>query len=386
VRRSAEAFYAAETDLNAIQAEWNDTLSTLDDVTDTLSAGGTVDLGTDTLPSGATYRSSLTRIDDGAGDAMFFVEVTAEDASQMGGERAVSMIIVGVAGGAGLGSYTLGKCCHAAATTRGETRLKSESIVDGNDFGAPPGWDGSRCDAITPEDKPGLMIGDLDDLVDNDEDLLGVPPLVEEPMTDADFNNFGGLSYDSLRSLATVVFEDPGHVDAGTASDEYGPRYLGDGSCDYDHPMNLGAMSGPCADHFPIIHCKGDCQFQGADGDAGYLQGIIIMDKDHGVGGELDFEKGAVFAGLIVGMGCVQVQEGSEVYGGLYVDGTHEGFDSCNGDPPLEVKDDWAKVMYSTCAIQRALEGTGVGELADTTSTGAAFRKLSNRSFAEILR
>jgi hypothetical protein len=383
VRLSGEAFYAAETGLNAIQAEWNDTSGTLDGFTDTLSSGGVIDLGWDTLPSGARYTAQLRRIDNGGQD-VFLVTVNGEDASGRGGGRSVSLIITGIpGGGAVLGSYSLGDCCTAAATIRGVTELDDDSHIDGHDFGTPPGWDGDRCSGIPTDDKPGLLMDDasLFNKKDSGSILDGVPAIQEESMTDSDFNSFGGLSYDSIMALATHTIVDEGNVRPGTASAQYGPRYLADGSCDYDHPRNFGAPTGPCADHFPIIRLAGDVQFQG-----GYIQGIVIMDKDFGVGGELDFESGTTFVGLVIGMGCVEVQDGSEVYGGIYVDGNYLGAPSCNGDPPLAVDTDASQLDYSSCAIQRALEGSGLGEASDTTTGLPSLVKISTRSFSELLR
>jgi hypothetical protein len=147
--------------------------------------------------------------------------------------------------------------------------------------------------------------------------------------------------------------------------------------------MNFGEVSGPCEDHFPIILCKMDCQWQGP----GYSQGILVMDKDAGNGGEVDFETGAVFAGVIIGMGCVEVQDDdTTVYGAIFVDGEYNNDPSCNGDMPLTIDTDLPQLHYSSCAIQRALEGSTLGPQSDTTSAAGAFVKAGVRSFTEVLR
>ncbi len=95
VRRSAEAFYTAETGLNAVQAEMYDTTSTLDSLTAALWSGGSLDLGDDTLPSGATYHAEVMRLDDASEQALYMITVEAEDASQMGGTRVLSLLMTG---------------------------------------------------------------------------------------------------------------------------------------------------------------------------------------------------------------------------------------------------------------------------------------------------
>ena len=385
VRRSGEAFYAAETGLNAIQAEWNDTASTLADLSDSLSSGGTLDLGWDTLPSGSSYHAEVMRINE-SGQNLFLVTVEGHDASGEGGQRTVTLLVTGSSGGgASFGTYTLGRCCAAAAQTRGITVIDDDSVIDGHDFGPPPGWDGGRCGPLQ-DARPGIMMDDT--TLFNNKDpvgttLDGVPPLLQQPLTDADFDNYGGLTYDSIRALVTTTLDDPGDLMPGTGSGQYGPRYLGDGSCDYSHPLNFGEVSGPCEDHFPIILCKQDCQWQGP----GYSQGILVMDKDAGLGGEVDFETGAIFAGVIIGMGCVEIQDDdTTVYGAIFVDGEYNNDPSCNLDMPLTIDTDLPQLHYSSCAIQHALEGSTLGPQSDTTGGAAAFVKFGTRAFAELLR
>ncbi|MCZ6918126.1 MAG: pilus assembly PilX N-terminal domain-containing protein, partial [Gemmatimonadetes bacterium] len=118
VRRSGEAFYAAETGLNVVHAEWADTSSNLDSLAGALASGGSLDLGWDTLPSGAVYHAELMRIDE-AGQALFLLTVAASDRSGMGGGREVSLLLTSVPGGDGAG-FMLGECCDAAVILKGD--------------------------------------------------------------------------------------------------------------------------------------------------------------------------------------------------------------------------------------------------------------------------
>ncbi len=209
----------------------------------------------------------------------------------------------------------------------------------------------------------------------------GQPPLVLDPTTtDSTFSNFGELNYDRLREMATTHLErwsgptgnlkyggDPAPdgcrvfpVTEGSGGGCYfGPRYNTDGTCDTGHPLNFGAPSGPCADHFPIVRVSGDWAIRGELG--GYAQGIFVMDTSAaGVGSEFDIEKGdpgAVVAGLIIGKGCVEVDDGM-FYGAMFIDGSMIPHPSCTTDEPLFLHKDTG-VQYSSCVLNAALGGLG---------------------------
>ena len=92
VRTSLEALLAGITGLNEIQADWNDTLATLPGQLDTLSSGGTIQIGWTNLASGASYKGEVMRIDNG-GQELFLVTVDGRDGSGLPSERAVTAIM-----------------------------------------------------------------------------------------------------------------------------------------------------------------------------------------------------------------------------------------------------------------------------------------------------
>ena len=126
VRRSGESFYAAESGLYAVVAEWNDTASTLDSTAKALSSGGTLDLGWDTLPSGASYHAQVIRLNDG-GDDMFLLSVRGRDAGAAAGGRDVSMLVTSAAG-----KLALGACCYHASATIGHFCWVARNCKRGN--------------------------------------------------------------------------------------------------------------------------------------------------------------------------------------------------------------------------------------------------------------
>lgn len=427
-RKSGEAFYVAETGLSAVMSEWNDTTSTLDSTARALSSGGILDLGWDTLPTGATYHGEVLRLDDGSGQAIFLLTVVGQDA-QGYGEREVSLLLTG-----GSGSLILGGCCQSAAMVRGEVAVKAHTQITGTDTD-PPLWSSSVCDPYPENNKPGITndadgIGLLSiddeswvssgDSMTNTEDYLPEPAVVLDAGMDNDtFDQYGTRTWGDVRDMATTVIGNgPGSQlklkwggDPATDNDKFGPRYhfVGDGhghvagdpeigTCDTTHPLNFGAPSGPCANHFPIILVEGEVEIKDIiyeDDPYGaweqwYMQGVVILDTlVNGEGSEFEFESPGTFAGIIIGKGCIQLEDGSQSYGAIFVDGDFYNNDTCE-QPPLQINDgdnaayEHTDLYYSDCVVQEVLRQTGMGEVDVSTSKGS--QRVAARAFHELLR
>ena len=431
VRRSGESFYAAESGLYAVVAAWNDTASTLDSTAKALSSGGTLDLGWDTLPSGASYHAQVIRLNDG-GDDMFLLSVRGRDAGAAAGGRDVSMLVTSAAG-----KLALGACCEGAAMVRAGVDVNSQTGITGTDTN-PPLWTGGQCDGHVPNDRPGLFIepgmgvDSLDisstgfvrsgDSITNNENYRPVPAVVvDSTISDATFNLYGTKTWQEVRDMATTTIGNgPGggnlnlHWGGDPATDDskFGPRYhhAADGhsavdhalgTCDTTHPLNFGAASGPCANHFPIILVDGEVEIKDAPYDVTpldestweewYMQGVVILDTlSTGVGSEFELESPGTLAGIIIGKGCIQLQDGSQTYGALFMDGQIQSPSCEASDRPLEMdKGDHpdyrhTDLYYSGCVVQEVLSATGLGEAAG--AGGAGVQRVSLRSFSELLR
>ena len=224
------------------------------------------------------------------------------------------------------------------------------------------------------EDKPGLIMKDTTQVIhDNGTGVIeGVPPMVEDTtINDATFDSFGNKTWADLKAQAN-------HIVGSTLSPL--PSYSG-GNCNTSDPKNWGSNdpNDPCFDYFPIILIQGD-----VDAEDNYGQGILILDWDPITlsGSEIDLEDGMVYNGIILGKGCIEVQRGAVLNGAAFVDGKFGATDLCNPDMPLDINAD-GKVQYSSCAIERAIEGaglTGFGEAA------AGYSLLATRAFAQHSR
>ncbi len=407
VHESGVVFYAAEAGIHEIWGNWD---STKDSLVNLLNPADTLDLGWFDLAGGVKYHGMVIRTDDGSGEPSYILMVESRGAGVRGRRRLLSVALTGGAGGGG-GPYELGKCCDAAITANGEVDIHHSTVISGEDS-IPPGWDPTRCDDYPPEDVPGIIAKDTT-LVNVDEEAYwgGDPPLVQDDsLANADYYSFGDVGYDSLLNLATTHLErsesqstggikyggDPApagcrvHPVTSGSSDGcyYGPRYNFDGSCDTGHPLNFGAPSGPCKDHFPIVRITGNWAFNGMGDPNGYAQGIFVLDTfPSGRGSVFDMEKyddvgvGQTVVGLLVGKGCIEWEEHAYFYGAVFVDGINTP--DCNTDENIQMHKLTA-VQYSQCAVQKAIELSGLGDLADPREGGLAFIK--SRAMREILR
>ena len=120
-----------------------------------------------------------------------------------------------------------------------------------------------------------------------------------------------------------------------------------------------------------------------------HVQGVFILDTlSTGEGSEFELESPGNFAGIFIGKGCIQLQDGSQSYGALFMDGLI-GADSCGPDMPLEMdKGDnvnypHTDLYYSGCVVREVLRATGLGEAA---GAGGGVGRVGVRSFSEMLR
>lgn len=346
LRESGAALYAAEAGVNLILPTVNvDPLKAR--LIDTILPGDTVDFGWQPLPDGARYHAVLRRIDT-TGQKMYLLNVEGRGSGPRAGQRLVTMM-----------ALTLATANHldfsrAAVTTSSNMELVSDptSTISGVDTN-PVGW---SCAAPGPP-MPGVLVRSMAGMSQGPGTIIGTPPIAVDPTINASsFNQFGDVSYAELVGMATKFYP-PNSQPSG-----FGPVVTG-GVCDesansnWGDPLNPGA---PCFDYFPIIHFAGDVEFTTL-GAAG--QGIMLVDGDMHVGGG-DF----TFFGLIIVKGSCVFEYDSKVHGGVLC--------ANQANVPQEIGDA-APLTYSSCALQRALAGAGVG---------VVIRPLSERAWNEILR
>ena len=110
----------------------------------------------------------------------------------------------------------------------------------------------------------------------------------------------------------------------------------------------------------------------------------------NGSGSEFELESPGNLNGLIVGKGCVELEDGSQTHGAIYLDGSYYDQDMCDGALPLKVRKGGQNVLhtdlfYSECVVQRVLAATGLGQPGGGDGFATA-QKLGSRWFAELIR
>ncbi|NIR42749.1 MAG: hypothetical protein GWN99_02640 [Gemmatimonadetes bacterium] len=378
---SSSAFYAAEAGLQKIFAEADSNVKVQ---LDGLAAGDSLDLGWQTLAGGMSYRGLIYRWDDD-GPPQYELVVEGRGAGPRGGKRTLSFAMTsGPKSG-----YRLGQCCDAAATVRGIVDINDASSISGFDQ-HPPGWETTDACNAEGEDRAGLIHQDttLLNREDSESIIEGDPSIIEDPtLNDSSFNWFNGLTWDSLKASAQFSIGTPGTATKLDPSQVY-PRYTidmttGETICDTSHPLNWGSKdpNDPCFDHFPLIVTYGDLDLEGGM----YGQAILLADtatfvNEYGEtitgGSEIDIEEGTELNGVILGRGCVEIQENAVFHGGIFVDGNYwtggyPGMGSllCEPDAPLDVNRG-STAQYSQCAVDRAILAAGLEDFGQVTNKG----------------
>jgi hypothetical protein len=397
MREATGAFYAAEAGLNWVYANWD----TVKADVDTLSGGSSFDLGWRSLYNGDSYRAVIHRWDEGA-QPIYQLVVDGRSGGELGSQKRLSYSLTAAAGGGGE-AYKLGECCDAAATIRGDVAAThAGTTIDGHDehpVGCGTGsimsgfcydWTTAGVCSDSLYDKPAFIMQDTSlFLTDGDAALDGNPVLMQDnTIGDQTFHQFGDLTWDEIKAMADHVLGAPGAETELTG--EIYPRYTvdpmtGELLCDKSHPHNWGSPdpNDPCFDYFPIIVARGNFAME-----ASYGQAVVILDYDHATmtGSEFELEDDAIFNGLILGKGCVEIQYEAQFHGALFVDGLYTN-DLCGVDKVFDLNKT-GHTNYSQCAIDRAMVSSGLAEYAEPQVPGESggVQFLVSHSFGEGFR
>ncbi len=370
VRSANASFYSTEAGLqefwgNEIDSAFVDSLYK-GKAPAALSPGGTRDFGWRTLSNGGKYHVTLRRLDNG-GQQLYQLTAEGRGARGLAGEQQVSFLLTPVQGS---GMFTLGKCCNAAGTIRGDFKVTNNSVVSGMDT-RPPSWPASRCANIPTRNVPGVEMKDTTQVTINaGSTLTGAPPRKQNAAMDSTtFLQYGDITFAQLKAMAN-------HIIAGLPSQiKFGvkPSYNADGTCKTSDPYNWGSdnPADPCYNYFPIILVRGEMEIT-----SGYGQALIIMDLYNGDGAEFELEPPAgssvTFAGLILGFGCPEIN--ATMYGASYGDDVTAS-PTCGSDRTLYVgKNLTASLRWSSCVAQMVLDRTGVAAASGGIPIGGAMR------------
>ena len=322
---SQSAFYLAERGIYSTLAEWDNPAMSAPAAWDstTLTGSGT----------GGTWSVSVMPMTS----RLFFLTstgtVTDGGALWSGATRQVGLV-------ARISTAELEP--QAGLTTIGDMSFGGNATIDGRDTD-PDGLSG-LCD--TPnEDKPGLLVNDTtainyqgNENAIRANQLFGSSDIVEDTsMTSADLTLFGDMTWDDVTGLADKTYTSapsaPAPVSAG-------------GVCTTSSLYNWGeplVTTDPCITYFPIIWMNNPGQTWNISGGTG--QGILLVEENLRVTGDFSF------------YGPVFIKGSLETAGGGGTRHFHGGVVAANANLSDNSVLGTADIIYSSCAIERALLG-----------------------------
>ena len=286
-----------------------------------------------------SYNGTIRKLNDG----MYLIDMTGQDTMSLAGR------IRG--GGASQRMGLIAKIrplavnIQAAVTSGGANIVAGNVNINGSDS-VPTGWAG-----CPPKDstKSGvrMQVGDTITRSGNAR-ITGSPPVLKDPtLSDSAFSVYGDVTYNQLAAMATITL--PGQ----NFANGIGPATV-NGACDYSVQTNWGSPTtpaGPCGNYFPIIHITGaSVTINGQEG-----QGILLVD------GSLSVQGGFQFYGITIVRGSVKTAGGggspAHFWGALMAQDTVQFADTTNNFSG------GATMLYSKCAIIKALDKTGTGSM-----------------------
>ena len=282
-----------------------------------------------------SYNGTMFKLND----AMYLLDMSAQDTMSLAGR------IRGGGASQRVGLLTrirpLQVNTNAALTSGGSNVAVGNASIDGNDHNP---W--TSC-APLDSAKPGIryQVGDTV-TISGHPALLGSPPTLRDPnLKDSVFSVYGDVTYAQMVQSATI------NLTAQNFSNQIGPAVT-NGACDYSVLTNWGSPTnptGPCGGYFPIIHISGTGTIiNGLEG-----QGILLID------GSLSVQGGFEFFGITIIKGSLKTAGGganpAHFWGSVMVQDTIAFSDTTNNISGS------ANLMYSKCAIMKALNKTGMG-------------------------
>jgi len=282
-----------------------------------------------------SYSGSVMKLND----EMFVVDISAQDTMSLTGR------IRGGGASQRVGVLTrirpLQVNTNAALTSGGHNVVVGNASIDGNDHSP---W--TSCGPLDSA-KAGIryQVGDTVS-ASGHPSIAGSPPTLRDPnLKDSAFSVYGDVTYTEMVQSATI------NLDAQNFSNSIGPA-LTNGACNYGVSTNWGSPTdptGPCGGYFPIIHIAGTgSTINGQEG-----QGILLVD------GSLSVQGGFQFFGIVIIRGSLKTAGGgsnpAHFWGSVMVQDTIAFSDTTNNISGA------ANLLYSKCAIIKALNKTGVG-------------------------
>ena len=232
---------------------------------------------------------------------------------------------------------------RAALTSGRGDALSGQATIDGNDH-IPGTW--TTCGPMDST-KAGIRTDtSMSITTGGSSTITGQPAIMRDPnVTDSTFSKYGDVTYAALAARANITL--PGQ----NFNNNIGP-VVTNGQCDksvltnWGDPMNPGL---PCGGYFPIVHITGSSvTINGVQG-----QGILLVD------GSLAVQGGFQWFGITIIRGTFSTAGGG-------TSDAHFWGTTMVQDSVVVANNTYtghANILYSKCAILKALDATGVAAM-----------------------
>ena len=292
-----------------------------------LPVGGTTGPTTVTLASGIAYTESVDRMTN----SVFLYK-------SIGSRQSAGATVATRSVGTLVRLETAQIAVNAGLTALGDVVVGGNSTVSGQDA-TPSAWTGAGVSCPTPTDVTGVRYNGT--LTQSGSSVIDGVPKTQLDTGLNGSNIFGATDFAALKALRTLTLT--GNVSGLAAAVTGTPP-----KCDASVQSNWGAPTvptSPCFNYFPIVYHYGDLSISGT----GEGQGILLVEGNLSVQGQIDFY------GPVIVTGGVDVRgTGSDdvkFYGGILAQNVTLDDSRLTGN---------ATVNYSSCAIQRALQGSAI--------------------------
>jgi len=337
-RRVQASFGVAEEGVNSLIRVWPNSTTVWNGMAGYPATAPTSErtiVATQSRSNTGKYNGSLYKMND----EIYFVDVTGQDNQSLAG---------GIRGGGAsqrVGLLTtirpLVIDIQASLTTTNGDKVSGTSTVDGFDH-TPVGW--TSCGPVDSS-MAGIRADSGSSITQNGGGtVLGTPPVKIDPtVTDSTFSKYGDVTYADLAARASITL--PGQ----NFSTSIAP-VVTNGQCDWSVLTNWGDPlnpTAPCGTYFPIIHITGDANINGQEG-----QGILLVD------GSLSVNGGFQWFGIAIIKGSLTTAGGGGQPAHFW--GATMAQDSVALGQTQSITGG-ANLLYSKCAILKALDMTGVG-------------------------
>jgi hypothetical protein len=340
-RRVLQAFGTAEEGGYEVIDQWkplvNDTLKAYP--ANSLSVGGWPNAWATASNKTGVYGGYLYHFNN----EVFLVDITARD---RGSAVNPALVTQGGGGRARLGlllrNRPLQVGIKAALTTGNSNTVTGNTTISGIDQ-SPTGW--NACGPLAAP-LAGVRAASGTS-VSGAATVVGNPPVMIDTSVHAStFDQFGSVSYTQLAAMATLTL--PGQNFATGIM----PALTAGGACDqtvltnWGDPMNPTA---PCGNYMPIIHITGNATINGQQG-----QGILLVDGNLSVLGGFQFYGITIIQGSLITAGGggspAHFWGATLVHDSVALGSTNAISGSAN-------------LLYSSCAVQKALSMTALATL-----------------------